>query len=306
MAATMITLIDTQSSAIAAAFTKSRMAAGSPAMGMVMTLIIVVDEEDASVALDAARAASIEHPARVLAVILGDLRRRSQVDAEVGIGNGWTGETALIRLRGEVARHPDSVVRPLLLSDSPVAIWWPTDHPENPSTDPLGNLAQRRITDAAHVHHQKRDAILTQARVYTPGNTDLSWTRITPWRALLAAALDSPHAPLKSASVVAEAASPSADLLAAWLSDRLQVSVSRGDSGGPGITSVSLGTTKGPIAINRTDGVLATYSSPGQPDRLVALRRRGIEELLTEELRRLDEDNVYAETVQELLRLSDA
>ena len=43
-------------------------------MGMVMTLVIVVDEELADAAMSAARAASHEHPARVLGVILGDGR----------------------------------------------------------------------------------------------------------------------------------------------------------------------------------------------------------------------------------------
>ena len=43
----MIELTDTNSSAIAAEFVRGRMRAGSPAMGMVMTLIVVVDEDDA-------------------------------------------------------------------------------------------------------------------------------------------------------------------------------------------------------------------------------------------------------------------
>ena len=43
---------------------------------------------------------------------------------------------------------------------------------------------------------------------------------------------------------------------------------------------------------------------PGQPDRPVALRRREVPELLTEELRRLDPDDVYASTVKRLTRMS--
>ncbi len=52
----MIELTDTNSSEIAAEFVRARTRAGSPAMGMVMTLIIVVPDEDAEEALDAARA----------------------------------------------------------------------------------------------------------------------------------------------------------------------------------------------------------------------------------------------------------
>ena len=132
----MIALSDTDSAGIAAEFVKARMRAGSPAMGMVLTMVVVADEDDADRAMDMAREASHEHPARVLGVILGDGRGASQVDAQVGTGSGWTGETALIKLSGEVVKHPDSVVLPLLLPDSPVAVWWPTDPPTDPSTDP--------------------------------------------------------------------------------------------------------------------------------------------------------------------------
>src|SRR3954447_13418486 len=98
----MIELTSTNSPAIAAEFVRARTRAGSPAMGMVMTLIIVVDEDDADAAMVAAQAASHEHPARVLGVILGSARGASEINAQVGTGSGWTGETALIRLKGEV------------------------------------------------------------------------------------------------------------------------------------------------------------------------------------------------------------
>ena len=55
-----------------------------------------------------------------------------------------------------------------------------------------------------------------------------------------------------------------------------------------------LETSEGPIRISRPDGRLATFSSPGRPDRPIALKRRDLHELLAEELRRLDEDDVYA------------
>lgn len=300
----MIELTETTASAIAAEFVRARRRAGSPAMGMVMTLIFVVDEPDAEEAMAAARTASREHPARVLGVILGNPRGAPRVDAQVGIGAGWTGETALIRLTGEAARHPESVVLPLLLPDSPVVVWWPNKAPDRPGEDPLGRLATRRITDAAQASRGKSRAMLTQCAAYTPGNTDLAWTRITGWRALLAAALDQHPAKVTGATVTAERISPSADLLAAWLTDRLRIRVERRTSGGPGITGVLLRAKTGDIEIVRKDGRLATLSVPGQPDRPMALKRRDIDELLAEELRRLDEDDVYAATVKRLTRLN--
>ncbi len=297
-------LTDTRSAGIAAALVEARTDAGSPAMGMVMTLVVVVDEDHAAQAMECAREASHEHPARVLGVILGDGRGRARVDAQVGTGAGWSGETALIRLHGEVVKHPESVVLPLLLPDSPVAVWWPVDAPHDPAADPLGALAQRRVTDAAGATTARTRAIQRQAAAYAPGNTDLAWTRLTPWRALLAAALDQHPSTVIEASVSAEKTSPSADLLVAWLASCLRVDVTRHTSPGPGLTEVTMTTAEGEISITRPDGLLARFRSPGQPDRPVALKRRTVPELLAEELRRLDEDDTYAAVARHLTKES--
>ena len=303
---TKFELEGTNASAIAAEFVRARTRAGSPARGMVMTLIIVVPDDDAEEAMQAAQRASREHPARVLGVILGDGRGTPQVDATVATGGGWGGETALIRLKGEVVRYAESVVLPLLLPDSPVAIWWPTEPPDDPADDPLGALAKRRITDSAAAKRGKSSVMLRQCQSYAPGNTDLSWTRLTPWRALLAAALDQHPLKVTGVKVVAERVSPSADLLAAWLADRLKVEVTRASSEGPGITEVTMETKEGPIRISRADGRLATFTSPHRPDRPVALKRREVPALLAEELRRLDEDDVYASVAARLVKLRGA
>jgi len=299
----MIELIDTNASEIAAQFVRGRIHAGSPAMGMVMTLVIVVGEDDAAAAMAAAKEASHEHPARVLGVIHGDGRGAAEINAQVGIGQGWTGEIALIRLKGEVVKHAASVVLPLLLPDSPVVVWWPTDHPDDPAADPLGRLGKRRITDSAFVSRGKLKALRGQCETYAPGNTDLAWTRVTPWRALLAAALDQQPLKVKRVRVAAERISPSADLLLAWLSDRLRVPAERVTSRGPGITEVVLETAEGDIRIARSDGKLAVFASPDRPDRPVALKRRELPELLAEELRWSDEDDIYAATAKRLLTL---
>jgi glucose-6-phosphate dehydrogenase assembly protein OpcA len=63
-----------------------------------------------------------------------------------------------------------------------------------------------------------------------------------------------------------------------------------------------LTTKAGDVSVTRPDGRLATLSVPGQPDRPVALKRRDLDELLSEELRRLDPDDVYAATAKRLAR----
>ncbi len=177
------------------------------------------------------------------------------------------------------------MVAPLLAPDVPVVTWWPDEAPSSPSADPLGELARRRVTDAA-ASEEPRDMLLTLAKVYQPGDTDLSWTRATSWRSLLAATLDQPYPELLSGEVLAEPDNPSADLIAAWLELRLGIEVQRGQSGGPGITEVGFETADGKVALSRPDGRNATLSWPGRPGAPVALHRREAADLIAEELRR--------------------
>ncbi|MBQ0987047.1 glucose-6-phosphate dehydrogenase assembly protein OpcA [Streptomyces sp. F63] len=298
-----IDLTDTTSSQINSSLVQARRAAGSPAVGMVLTLIIVTDEGNHYDALRSARQASQEHPSRILVVIRRPGRsprdrKLARLDAEVRVG-GETGtsETVLLRLHGELAHHAHSVVLPLLLPDTPVVVWWPEDAPAHPNEDLLGKLAARRITDASATEDPVSTLAL-RAETYTPGDTDLAWTRITPWRSVLAAALDQRHAPVESAVVEGEAYNPSSELLALWLADRLKVPVARKVSAGPGLTAVRLTTGEGEVCLHRADGSLAALKMPGQPDRHVALQRRETSELIAEELRRLDPDEAYAATVR--------
>ena len=298
-----IDLTETTSSKINQALVSARRAAGSPAVGMVLTLVVVTDEENAYDALKSAGDSSREHPSRIIAVIKRvsrspRSRRDARLDAEVRVGSdSGSGETIVLRLHGELANHAQSVVLPLLLPDAPVVVWWPEGAPEDPANDPLGALAQRRITDAYSAEHPSAE-LAVRAKSYTPGDTDLSWTRITPWRSMLAAALDQKPVEVVSATVEGESENPSCELLAMWLADRLDVPVERTHSDGPGLTAVRMQTKGGTIVLDRPDGSLATLCMEGQPDRAVALKRRETAELLAEELRRLDPDNIYASAVK--------
>ena len=100
--------------------------------------------------------------------------------------------------------------------------------------------------------------------------------------------------------MLAEPANPSADLIAAWLGLRLGIELQRGESDGPGITEVSFETPDGKVSLYRPDGRTATLAWPGRPERRVALHRRDTADLVAEELRRLEPDEVYAETLRAL------
>jgi glucose-6-phosphate dehydrogenase assembly protein OpcA len=295
----IITLDDTSSAKISAELLRARRSAGSPAQGLVLTLIVVCDASEFADALEASMAAGREHPSRILLVVTSG-GRDAGLDAEVHIGEGTPGEVVVIRMHGAVAEHPASVIRPLLLPDSPVVIWWPGAGPQDQTGDELAQLTLRRLTDAASATHP-RAALEARAAAYSPGDTDLSWTRLTPWRALLAAALDQYPATVTAARLEAEENNPSAELLAAWLRDRLAVEITQAISDGPGLTAVRMTTDSGDIAVTRPDGRLASYTVPGQPERRVALKRRDTTELITEELRRMDADVVYEQTLRALV-----
>ncbi|MDT0463298.1 glucose-6-phosphate dehydrogenase assembly protein OpcA [Streptomyces gibsoniae] len=294
-----IDLTDTTASKINKALVQGRRAIGTPAVGMVLTMVIVTDEENAYDSVKAAEDASREHPSRTLVVIKRHARTprdrtASRLDAEIRVGSeAGTGETVVLRLYGEVSDHADSVVLPLLLPDAPVVVWWPVDAPDNPAQDPLGALAQRRITDMYAVEHPL-EALQARVASYAPGDTDLAWTRLTLWRSMLAAALDQARTKVTYAAIESEAENPSSELLARWLGSRLKVPVERIVTAGPVITTVRLGTEKGEIVIDRPDGPLATLTLPGQPSRTLALKVRPTSELIAEELRRLDADEMYA------------
>jgi glucose-6-phosphate dehydrogenase assembly protein OpcA len=294
-----IDLTDTSTGAIDQALTEARRRLGGMALGMVLTLIIVTDEAAQYDAIRAANTAAREHPCRVLAVIARKPKAESRLDAEIRVGEASPGETIVLRMYGPLGEHADSVVAPLLVPDVPVVTWWPDEAPAIPAKHPLGALAQRRVTDSAAAE-EPRAALAALAAAYQPGDTDFGWTRATPWRSLLAAVLDQPHPRVTGAQVAAEPDNPTADLITAWLGLRLGLPVARTVSGGPGITEAAFDTTEGDIKITRSDGRTAALAWPGRTDRMMSLHRRDTAELLAEELRRLDPDEVYAETLEQI------
>src|SRR5215467_98873 len=204
-----IDLTDTTTSAIHDALRQARLRLGGVASGMVLTLVIVTDEGAQYDAVRAASAAGRQHPCRILVVIIRRPEQRSRLDAEIRVGETSPGETVLLRMYGPLGQHADSVVAPLLLPDTPVVTWWPDIVPPIPAQDPIGALAQRRITDAAGTD-SPRDVLSILAAGYQPGDTDMAWTRATPWRSLLAATMDQPSGGVTGGTVGAEPGSPSA------------------------------------------------------------------------------------------------
>ncbi len=271
---------------------------GAVTMGRVLTLVIAADTEAClEDAIEAANYASREHPCRVIAVLPGDRNApQPQLDAEIRVGaDAGAGEVVVLRLQGELAEHASSVVLPFLLPDTPVVAWWPATAPAVPAQDPLGQLAIRRITDATN-SSDPLAAIKGRLQGYTSGDTDLAWSRITYWRALLASAVDQPpHEPIKSALVSGLKTEPALDILAGWLAERIDGPVQRA----VGYLKVELVRDSETITLSRPQtGVTATLTRTSRPEALIPLARREAKECLAEDMRRLDADEIYHEALR--------
>ncbi|GAA5163298.1 6-phosphogluconolactonase [Ornithinimicrobium tianjinense] len=289
----------TSTSAVVKELLQLRNEVGAMAMGRVLTLLVSVAEDEADDAIRAANDATRQHPARILVLVSADGRGRGRLDAQIRVGgDAGASEIIVLRLHGALTGQRAAVVTPLLLPDSPIVAWWPGEAPRDVASDPIGMMAHRRITDAAAAARSGVAELRRRSSTYRPGDTDLAWTRITRWRALLASTLESePFEPVTAATVVAEPDDPSAELLGGWLAHALRtpVSIARGPQD-CGLLSVRLERPSGSIDLVRhEDGTdTATLHRVNRMPRLVALHTPTLAESLAEEVRRLDADEVYA------------
>jgi glucose-6-phosphate dehydrogenase assembly protein OpcA len=232
-----------------------------------------------------------------------------RLDAEVLVGGRLgPGEAVVMRMYGRLGLHAESVVLPLLAADAPVVTWWHEAPPDRIARDPLGVIADRRVTDAA-MAGDPIAALRARAEDYAPGDTDLAWTRSTPWRATLASTLDSVSGrrgePVRvlGGEVEGDPKNATARLVAGWLSSRcgctIEVVPSSRVPSASGIDTVVLRLDQDEevrLQDDRKGG--AVIDQPFRPESVVALPDRTLGELVGEELRRLDPDEPYSEALE--------
>jgi glucose-6-phosphate dehydrogenase assembly protein OpcA len=230
----------------------------------------------------------------------------SRLDAEIVVG-GRLGpcEAVVMRMFGRLALHAESVVMPLLAPDSPVVTWWHANPPAQIANDFLGVVADRRITDAAQAPNPVA-ALKQRANDYAPGDTDLAWTRISPWRTLVAGAFDTIEERVVGATVVAPEKDPTAALMRGWLAARLRIEPRlEPTTEFPRMRRVEIDCANGDqLTLTRENGT-AVFGRTGYPDRLLPLVRRPLGDELAEELRRLDPDQIYADSLGALAGVPD-
>ncbi|MGB3304395.1 glucose-6-phosphate dehydrogenase assembly protein OpcA [Gordonia sp. (in: high G+C Gram-positive bacteria)] len=291
----IVDLPDTSTLEISKKLVQVRRTGGAITLGRVLTLIIDLDAKDnTEEAIETSNKASREHPCRVIMVVRHDRTAETRLDAQIRVGgDAGASEVVVLHLNGSLAEHPHAVVTPFLLPDTPVVTWWPADAPANPAEHKLGRLASRRITNGRRTDDP--GAFLAARRVgYTPGDTDLAWSAITHFRASLVSALDRPpHQAVTSARVTGDRRLTGLDLFAGWLAGELGVPVVRDSTTETtDDLAVTLTLTNGELSLSGgPDG--GVIRSTGHPDGRSSFALRSTAECLSEELRRLDADEVY-------------
>ena len=305
----MTTLWDTTGSAVVKELAAQRRTGGAVLSGVALTLVVVADEQRVAEAEEAATVAAERHPCRLLIVVRRQIDAPApRLDAEVLIGGRLgPGEAVVMRMYGRLALHAESVVLPLLAADAPVVTWWHGAPPERMATDALAIIADRRITDST-LAEDPLAALRVRAEDYAPGDSDLSWTRTTPWRAALASAIDSVSGRrgepvgLRGGRVEGDPRSAGACLLSGWLTARcgceLGLVASDRAPGPSGVSSVVLELDQDEeVRVTADHRGGAVISQPFRPDTTVSLPDRPLGDLLGEELRRLDPDQPYSDAL---------
>jgi len=300
----IINLDNTTVSKVSKQVVQIREQGGVVALGRVLTLVIETDFKGIEPAIEAANSASREHPCRIIVLAEDNTKtkKNARLDAQIRVGgDAGASEVIILRAYGEAASDPESLVTGLLLPDAPVVAWWPGEAPPNAAESAVGRIATRRITDALS-QKDARAHFKNLAKTYVPGDSDFAWTRLTVLRTHLASMLDQPpYDKVIGAEIIGANDSPSIDLLAAWLELKLGINVkivrTTPAKSVNIIKSIKLIRKSGTLEINRDVLDKAVLVQPSQPTREISLPRRSLRDCLSEDLRRLDPDDLFGEVI---------
>lgn len=162
---------------------------GSSARTAVMTLVAVAPGDDqAYAATDALRSLAGHHPSRIVLVrpdpdSVAHLDGRATLYALDQDHTRVCFEEVRLDVGGQAALHLDSLVEAFTLSDLPVVTWYVSSIPD--ASDPLLSVATAILIDSRDAPDPGQlRSLLQLARRRTL--VDLSWSRLQPWRELLA------------------------------------------------------------------------------------------------------------------------
>lgn len=166
------------------------------------------------------------HPARTILLVPepGRVdRAKASVsirDFEVGGGREVLSEVVEVRLSGRVARHPASIVLPLLISDLPAFCRWRGEPDwDSSALEEITSVCDRLVVDSAEWHDPRRAYARLEPLFGRIVVSDIAWRRAAPWRGRLAERWPG----IRKVDAL-RVVGPRADalLLAGWLRSRLR------------------------------------------------------------------------------------
>jgi glucose-6-phosphate dehydrogenase assembly protein OpcA len=171
------------------------------------------------------------HPARTI-FLIPEPGRAASVEARVelkdfqlqGMSREILSEVIELRLRGSAARHPASVVLPLLVPDLPVFCRWRGEPPwESNELAEIVGVTDRLVVDSSEwrgipAAYARLEELFPRAAI-----SDIAFSRTLPWRRQLAELWPQIGAIRK---LRVEGPRADAELVAGWLRSRLQRDVS--------------------------------------------------------------------------------
>ena len=167
------------------------------------------------------------HPSRTILLVPEPDAGESGIDAELalrrfdvaGLSRDVATEVVLLRLRGERAVAPASIVAPLLVTDLPVFLRWRGEPPfGSDELDQLVRIANRLVVDSREWTAVPRALAKLVPLLDRVAVSDVAWRRTEPWRRALAAEWPG-IAGIRELAV--RGPRPEAHLLAGWLRARL-------------------------------------------------------------------------------------
>jgi glucose-6-phosphate dehydrogenase assembly protein OpcA len=174
-----------------------RVGAAEPRSSVLDVIIIASDPAEAERAAAAVETLALHHPCRAVVIVDESGSGVSQIDATItelgGPGQGGTGpihEQVLLRVQGPAAEHIPSLVDSLLLPDVATYLWW-TGSPPLRAARFLAALevADVLLLDSARFERPYESfGALAEVAADAVGTVfgDFHWTRLQPWREVLA------------------------------------------------------------------------------------------------------------------------
>jgi glucose-6-phosphate dehydrogenase assembly protein OpcA len=276
----------------------------------VVTLVAVARSvEERQQACDTTETLGGRHPGRIIVVQAledepdGLEARVRLIEGAAGSGQAWS-EDITLTVKGEAARHLDSLIEPLTLPELPLAVWYVATCPS--PDDALCETAEVVLVDSKEIGGPAGFAELAPVhRSHTL--IDLTWVRLTPWRLLLAGLFEGRvYRPYVTKVERAEVRGKPGvrDLLGGWLASRLDLSDVHLEDDKH--ASMRLFASGGEFTVERRDDerlVRAAARIDGGPghEELLPLPDTTLAWSLAEALSDLEGDRVYGEALEAAL-----